>query len=96
MSSTDHGDETATDNARKPVELTDNSNNSTRDYCTTPEVVFNYDMNSAPRGQKMLLLTEYKIAVMGKLSAGVNADPDIIAWFPLPVRDKKKEEELGL
>jgi hypothetical protein len=53
-------------------------------------------MASAPRGQKMLLLTMHKIAVLGKLSAGFNADPDIIAWFPLPTRDKQKEEQLGL
>jgi hypothetical protein len=41
---------------------------------------------------KVLLLTTGRIVIVGKWGDGLG----VIAWHPLPKRDKKLEEELGL
>lgn len=41
---------------------------------------------------KMLMLTKGKIAILGSWHNCVG----VIGWYPLPNRDKQKEEELGI
>lgn len=44
------------------------------------------------REAKVILLTTGKVATLGPWGSGLG----VIAWCPLPKRDKKIEEELGL
>lgn len=64
---------------------------SNPDAITTSEVAWIY---SAPPdvGKKVFLLTTGKIAITGPWGTGLG----VIAWAPIPKRNKKLEEELGL
>lgn len=68
---------------------------SNRDVLVDKQLEYNYDLSQAPKNQKLILLTQGRIGVMGHLY-GDSRDRDVIAWFPLPARNKDKEESLGL
>ena len=55
----------------------------------TGEVFWRYE-EPAPRGVKLLLLTSGGVAVIGEWSTNSN----LVAWSPLPRRDKAKEHAL--
>lgn len=58
---------------------------------TSGEMLFNYgpppDVN-----KKVILLTTGRVALVGRWGDGAG----VIAWYPLPKRNKKLEEDLGL
>lgn len=68
-----------------------------KDAATDKNYRLCYDLNAAPRGQKLILLTEGGVTTFGTIT-----DPEaarkqgIWAWCRLPVRDKALEEKLGL
>lgn len=67
------------------------------DVVTDKRTVFCYDLMAAPLGQKLQLLTVGGIAVYGQLtSADQKGDKGIIAWHPLPVRDREEEKRRGV
>ena len=70
--------------------------NTNKGYITTPELVFNYDLSSAPLNTKMTILTCGGVALMGQLTGDPKKDGDVWGWCPLPKRDKKREIDLGL
>ncbi len=70
--------------------------NTNKGYITTPELVFNYDLSSAPLNTKMTILTCGGVALMGQLTGDPQKDRDIWGWCPLPKRDKTHEIALGL
>ena len=72
-----------------------NTSNSNNSVLVDKQLEYNYDLTKAPIGQKLILLTVGRIGVMGKLY-GDARDNDVIGWFPLPGRNKVREEELGL
>lgn len=60
---------------------------------TSPASAWDYDMDRAPRGRKMLLLTSRGICVVGALSGEARG---YIAWAGLPARDEAREREMGI
>jgi len=63
-------------------------------HCTSTEVEFEYNLDLAPRSQKLLILTIGGITMTGMFTGNPERDADIMAFFPLPKRNKKKEEQL--
>jgi hypothetical protein len=53
---------------------------------------WSYDLSTAPRGTKMLLLTVGHVAVVGNYVPGCG----FLAWAHLPKRDKIEEKKRGL
>lgn len=63
---------------------------------TTPLIVFNYNLEDAPKGQKVQLLNAGGSAMYGViLKIDIARQMGIIGWAPVPKRDKMKEIELG-
>jgi hypothetical protein len=63
---------------------------------TSEDNVFNYDLESAPRGQKVLLLTIGGVETSGVITdLSFAAQMGIIAWYPVPKRDKYEEFRRG-
>lgn len=68
------------------------------DACTEKfsDNVFNYDLTQAPRGQKVQLLNIGGSDMYGTITnLEIARQMGIIAWYPVPKRDKVKEVELG-
>lgn len=65
-------------------------------HLTNENYVFNYDLSSAPRHKKCIILTSGGIAMLGQITGNLDKDKDVWAWSPMPKRDKKKEQSLGL
>jgi hypothetical protein len=63
-------------------------------HTVSSDITFCYDLSAAPKKQKMMLLTVYGVAVEGFLTGNPERDKDIMAWYPLPDRDKELEEQL--
>lgn len=64
---------------------------NSRGYVTSDEMVFRYPDDGdqpAPRGTKIILLTEGEVAVMGQWYDGAQA------WCPLPKRNKDAERRI--
>lgn len=69
---------------------------SNKPAATTPACVFNYDLSKCPKGQKVQALTEGGVAIYTAITSVLAArEMGIIAWYPVPIRDKEKEKELG-
>lgn len=69
---------------------------SNKDAVTTEHCTFNYDLHLCPRGQKVQALTEGGVAIYTVITSVLSArNMGIIAWFPVPVRDREKEKSLG-
>jgi hypothetical protein len=67
------------------------------DVVTDRSQVFCYDLDAAPLGQKLQLLTVGGVALYGQMTrADQRGDQGIIAWHPLPVRDKEEEKRRGI
>lgn len=66
-------------------------NNQETITAATQELFYRY---TAPpnREAKVILLTTGKVATLGPWGSGLG----VIAWCPLPKRDKQLEEKLGL
>jgi len=70
---------------------------SNKEVCTDPEQKFIYDLDAAPKGQKLQLLTSGGIAIYGNMPPVVGGKSyGIWAWHPLPVRDRLEEKKRGL
>lgn len=68
-----------------------------KDYATDPSIKLRYDMENAPIGVTMLLLSHPAgILHKGKLSGNPHKDADICAYCLMPVRDKEEEVRRGL
>lgn len=67
------------------------ADNEIKGVLTTPDIKWNY-FPPQDNSCKVLLLTRCGIATLGIWGTG----NDVIAWSPLPKRDKKLERELGL
>jgi hypothetical protein len=63
-------------------------------HAVSRDIRFCYDLSAAPHNQKLTLLTVYGIAVQGDITGDPKKDADIMAWYPLPDRDKDEEERL--
>lgn len=61
------------------------------DAITATETYWRYEP-PPNKAAKVLLLTVGRVAIVGPWLHG----DGVIAWCPLPKRDKQKEEELGL
>ncbi len=72
-----------------PGDRSDESS-SGKSVATEPRFKYNYNLQQAPRGKKLILLTIGHIAVFGQIYGDVR-DRDILGWFPLPVEDKEAE-----
>lgn len=58
---------------------------------TAPVAQWNYSMKDCPRSTKVLLLTDFGIAIIGTVGAELVG---YIAWSPLPKRDRAQEGRL--
>ena len=68
-----------------------------KDAATDKNYRLCYDLNVAPRGQKLILLTEGGVTTFGTITDPEAAKKQgVWAWCRLPVRDKALEEKLGL
>lgn len=63
-------------------------------HAVSREIRFCYDLSAAPKNQKLTLLTVYGISVQGFITGDPVKDQDIMAYYPLPDRDKELEEKL--
>lgn len=63
-------------------------------HAVSRDIKFCYDLEKAPRNQKLTLLTVHGISVQGFFTGNVEKDKDIMAYYPLPDRDKELEEQL--
>jgi hypothetical protein len=66
--------------------------NIIKDACTDSDLVFNYDMSTAPYGQRCLLLGLGGVATVSTCTK----DSFWIGWAPLHKRDKAEERRRGL
>jgi hypothetical protein len=67
---------------------------NSKSYVTTPDSVFNYDMDALQSGVKCILLNPGGVAVMGSVTAATRRH--FVGWAPMPKRDKERERQLGL
>jgi len=79
------------------MDKTSASKSNNADVVTDRRTIFCYDLNAAPLGQKLQLLTIGGVAIYGQMTrADQKGDQGIIGWHPLPVRDKEEEERRGI
>jgi hypothetical protein len=68
-----------------------------KDFMTDPNNKFRYDMENAPIGTILFLLSHPSgVAHKAKLTGRKDRDSDIVAWCKLPDRDKEEEARRGL
>jgi hypothetical protein len=67
-------------------------NNDNQRVATAESSVWDYNCTDAPRGVKLLLLTVGLIAIVGNYMPKAG----IVAWSPLPRRNKETEKQLGI
>lgn len=67
-----------------------------REVVTNKNWIFRYDLENAPRCQKLIVLTHGGVALMGVVTGNPARDADLKGWCPMPVRDKELEAKLGL
>lgn len=63
-----------------------------KDATTTDDIAWRYRDSPQDRQSKVLLLTEGRVAILGPWLTG----DGIIAWCPIPKRNREIEKELGL
>jgi hypothetical protein len=64
---------------------------------TDRNLKFRYDLENAPKGQKLQLLNRGGVALYGTIgSATRSLQEGIWAWSPLPIRDREEEKRRGL
>lgn len=68
---------------------------SSREVEASQEYLFRYDMENAPLGELLNLLTIGAVCQRGKLRGDIR-DKDIVGWARLPGRDKVEELRRGL
>jgi hypothetical protein len=64
-------------------------------YVTSPDQIYNYDLSAASTGAKLLVLNKGFSTSLGQITGNSMNDSGIIAWAPMPVRDKEMEVFLG-
>jgi hypothetical protein len=57
---------------------------------TAPVARWNYSMRDCPGSTKVLLLTDFGIAIIGTVGSDTRG---YIAWSPLPKRDRSQERK---
>ena len=68
-----------------------------KDACTDRSLIFNYDLDAAPKGQELMLLNCGGVAIKGKMPAlHLGKNKAVWAWHPLPVRDRDEEKRRSL
>ena len=63
-------------------------------HCTSTDIEFEYDLDLAPKNQKLIVLTLGGVALMGVVSGDPKKDADIVGFHPLPSRNKAREEQI--
>lgn len=63
---------------------------------TAAAPALNYDMQAAPVGGKLLVLTKGMVLTFAVLRQVDKVAGHFIAWCPLPKRDKEEEKRRGL
>jgi hypothetical protein len=67
-----------------------------REVVTDKKYKMRYDLENAPRQQKLIILCKGGVAHMGVVTGNAVRDQDIRGWSPMPSRDKDIERQLGL
>lgn len=62
----------------------------------TGEAILNYDMDAAPVGGPLWVLTIGGVTVRHVLTAADKASGHYVAWCPMPKRDKEEEKRRGI
>lgn len=62
---------------------------------TEKKLKFRYDLENAPRGMKVIVLTKANIAIMGVITGNPSRDSDLKGWHPLMTRDLDEEKARG-
>lgn len=68
---------------------------TSKGYVTSPAQKYNYDLSAAQTGAKLLVLNRGCSTSLGQVTGDSKKDSGIIAWSPMPVRDKEMEVYLG-
>ena len=63
-------------------------------HCTTTDIEYEYDLTLAPKNQKLIVLTIGGVALMGTVTGDPKKDADIVGFYPLPSRNKAREEQI--
>lgn len=71
-------------------------NPTNKGYSTDRSIKFKYDLENAPKNQKLLILCSSGVAHLGTITGNPAKDSDIWGYFKMPIRDKDLEEKLGL
>lgn len=66
----------------------------TLSHCVSAEIEYEYNLDLAPRNQKMILLTIGGTSIQGSFTGDEKRDSDIMGFYPLPKRNKVKEDQL--
>ena len=81
----------------EPLDLVESKEiqHTSKGYVTSPAQKYNYDLSAAQTGAKLFVLNQGFSTSLGQVTGDSKKDSGIIAWAPMPVRDKEMEVYLG-